>query len=422
MNECTFLVPIFLLFNATAPMLQAQDVIPVPATPQTQAELQTQTELRPQPDLQPQPGLPPQPGLAPQPGLSSQPAPQQPAAPAGQLSTADEAARYLAGLPVSPGSPLASLTQDPRWVAHSKKMNDGFGTLERRQLSNVRIFNSEIVAPATQLSRNCIYFFSGPDFVYADATFSNCTTYVLVGLEPVDPLPDLLAVPPASLLATLQDIEVSLDTILNFSFFKTKDMRQDFQRAQLKGVLPIIFVFMARTGKSIQQVSYVSLSSGGGLSEGGKGGTRGIRITYVDQANGAQKRMYYFSADLSDDALRRNPGILRFCSAFTPANALLKAASYLPHENGFSISRNYLLQNASAILQDDSGIPVRYFTPDRWTLRFFGSYTGPIEIFKKYYQPDLRQYYEASAPKPLTFGFGYRWSSRASTLILAVRK
>ena len=416
MNECTFLVPIFWLFSATAPMLQAQDVVPSPATPQTQAELQTQTELRPQQDLQPQPGP------APQPGLSSQPAPQQPAAPVAQLSTADDAARYLAGLPVSQGSPLTALTQDPRWIAHSRAMNDSFGTLERRQLSNLRIFSSELVAPATQLSRNCIYFFSGPDFAYADAMFPGCTTYVLVGLEPVDPLPDLLAVPPASLLATLQDIQVSLNTILNFSFFKTKDMRQDFQRAQLKGVLPIIFVFMARTGKSMQQVSYVSLSSGGGLSEGGKGGTHGVRITYVDQANSVQKRMYYFSADLSDDALKRNPGILRFCSAFAPANALLKAASYLPHENGFSISRNFLLRNASAIVQDDSGIPVRYFTPDRWTLRFFGSYTGTIEIFKKYYQPDLRQYYEASSPKPLTFGFGYRYSPRASTLILAVRK
>jgi hypothetical protein len=65
---------------------------------------------------------------------------------------------------------------------------------------------------------------------------------------------------------------------------------------------------------------------------------------------------------------------------------------------------------------------VRYFTPDRWTLRFFGVYTAPIDLFKKYYQADLRQYYATSSPKPLTFGFGYRWSSRTSTLILAVRK
>jgi hypothetical protein len=55
-------------------------------------------------------------------------------------------------------------------------------------------------------------------------------------------------------------------------------------------------------------------------------------------------------------------------------------------------------------------------------LRFFGTYAGPIDLFKKYNQPDLRQYYEASSPKRLTFGFGYRWHNRTSTLILAVKK
>jgi hypothetical protein len=101
---------------------------------------------------------------------------------------------------------------------------------------------------------------------------------------------------------------------------------------------------------------------------------------------------------------------------------MLKAASYLLHEGGFETVRNFLLQNSTAILQDDSGIPVHFFTPDRWTLRFFGIYTGPINLFKKFDQPDLRQYYATSSPKPLTFGFGYRWNSRASTLFLAIRK
>ena len=35
---------------------------------------------------------------------------------------------------------------------------------------------------------------------------------------------------------------------------------------------------------------------------------------------------------------------------------------------------------------------------------------------------DLRQYYAASSPKPLTFGFGYQWNRRNSTLMLAVKK
>jgi hypothetical protein len=252
--------------------------------------------------------------------------------------------------------------------------------------------------------------------------FSDCSTFVLQGLEPVVPLPDLATVSPATLAGTLQNIESSLNTILSFSFFKTKDMREDFQRSELKGVLPAICVFLARTGKEVNGIEYISLDKAGAVVQGFQGATRGAKITFTDAAAGSQKVIYYFTSDLSDDALKRNSGLLRFCEGLGPFNSLLKAASYLLHEGGFDTARNFLLQNSTAILQDDSGIPVHFFPPDRWTLRFFGVYTGPIDLFKKFFQADLRQYYAASSPKPLTFGFGYRWSSRSSTMFLAVRK
>jgi len=349
-----------------------------------------------------------------------------PVAPAPQTavksSPENDAARYFAGLALAPGSPLTALSQDPRWATHAREMNLAFSQLERRQLNNIRIFRSENVAPVTQASRTCVYLFSGPDFLYADAMFGDCSTFVLQGLEPVDPVPDLLTMPPAALVGTLEDIEVSLNTLLSFSFFKTKDMRQDFQRTQLKGVLPIIFVFMARTGKEIESVEYISLDKEGKVVQRQQGFIRGAKIDFVDPTSGSSKAMYYFTSDLSDDALKRNPALLRFCEGLGPANSLLKAASYLLHGGNFTTVRNFLLQNSASVLQDDSGIPVRYFTPDKWTLRFFGTYTGPIDLFKNYFQPDLRQYYEASSPKRLTFGFGYKWNNRSSTLFLAVRK
>jgi hypothetical protein len=337
-------------------------------------------------------------------------------------SPTNDAARYLAGLPVVPGSPLTPLAQDPRWLAHARAMNQAFAQLDQRQLNNIRTFQAENVAPVTQQNQTCLYLFSGPDFLYADAMFPNSSTFVLQGLEPIVPIPDLLTLPPSALFGTLENIQTSLNTILSFSFFKTKDMREELEHSQLKGVLPAIFVFMARTGKEIGKVEYISLDKDGKVLQGFQGITRGVKITFTDTASGSEKVMYYFTSDLSDDAIKRNPGLFRFCESLGPANSLLKAASYLLHEGGFESVRNFLLQNSKAILQDDSGIPVHYFTPDRWTLRFFGVYTAPIDLFKKFYQEDLRKYYAGSSPKPLTFGFGYRWSSRNSTLFLAVQK
>jgi hypothetical protein len=330
-----------------------------------------------------------------------------------QRSSATDAARYLGGMPVSTESPLTRLTSDPRWIAYSNAMTAAFSKLDQIQLSDIRIWRAEFLAPITKFSRSCLYFFSGPDFLYADTFYPDCNTYVLVSLEPVESIPELQSVPPGLLQNTLENIQASLNTVLNFGYFQTQDLREYSQRSQLKGVLPIIFVFLARSGKEILNVDYNAL---------GKNGTSGVKVTFLDSATGARKTLYYFSADLSDDGLKRNSSVLRFCSTLGPTNSLLKAASYLLHQNGFSIARNYLLRVSASVLEDDSGIPLRYFTPKQWNLRFFGTYNGPINLFKNFYQPDLGQYYATSSPKPLTFGLGYQYNRQDAALILAVRR
>ena len=340
----------------------------------------------------------------------------------GRLASATDVARYLAGMPVSPGSPLESLTRDPQWIAHSNAMNSSFNALDQRQINNIRVWRTEALAPVTQATHVCLYLFGGPDFLYANAFFPDASTYVLQGLEPVESIPDLLTLTIQSLDSTLQNIEISLNPVLNFSYFETKDMRSDFSRSQLKGVLPIIFVFIARSGMDIAKMDYISLEPNGGIVNGSRGSVHGVRMVLSDPATGAQKALYYFSSDLSDGFLKSNPGVVHFCERLGPTNSLLKAASYLMHQNSFNTVRNLLLTVSASILQDDSGIPIRYLTADRWTLRVFGSYPGPIDLFKNYFQPELRNYYATSNPKPLTFGFGYQINYRTSTLILAVRK
>jgi hypothetical protein len=335
-----------------------------------------------------------------------------------RLATASDVARYLAGMPVSDGSPLAALTRDPQWQAHANAMNQSFAKIETRQLSNIRTWRATMLEPVIA-NRVCLYLFGGPDFLYANVFFPDAPAYVLQGLETVDSIPDLLTLPIQALDGTLQNIQISLNNELNYSYFETKDMREDFARSQLKGVLPVLFVFIARSGLSIAKVDYISLAPNGAVIDGFRSGVRGVRMLLDDPRTGREKSLYYFSADLSNGSM--GPGILRFCSNLGPTNSFLKAASYLMHEDSFSTVRNLLLGVSASVVEDDSGIPVRYFTPDRWTLRFFGSYTSPIELFKKYYQTDLYQDYANNNPKPLTFGFGYQINRRTSNLIVAVR-
>ena len=78
-------------------------------------------------------------------------------------------------------------------------MTAAFSKLDQVQLSDIRIWRAEFLAPVTKFSRICLYFFSGPDFLYADTFYPDCNTYVLVSLESVESIPELQSVPLASI-------------------------------------------------------------------------------------------------------------------------------------------------------------------------------------------------------------------------------
>ena len=150
--------------------------------------------------------------------------------------------------------------QDPAWQQHAKFFDAAFGQLEQRQLAKIRGWAAvNLSAPRPSM----FYMFSGPDFLYADAFYSKATTYVLSALEPVGKVPDLTKVPRGSIGSNLYDIEQSLGSILSFSFFITKEMKTDLQAGPISGTLPLLYVFLARSGKTIREVSLVALDDKG---------------------------------------------------------------------------------------------------------------------------------------------------------------
>ena len=139
-----------------------------------------------------------------------------------ESASADDTARFLAGMQPSAGSPLLPLTRDAAWQQHARRFNSIFESVESRQLAKIRAWSS---AKITNPQPVLFYMFSGPDFLYANAFFPKQSTYVLAGLEPTGPIPDLMKLPRGSVGQGLRNIEVSLQSILSNSFFKTNDMR-----------------------------------------------------------------------------------------------------------------------------------------------------------------------------------------------------
>jgi len=332
-------------------------------------------------------------------------------------ATADDTARFLAGMLPSADSPLMPLTKDPAWQHHAKFLDGAFAQLEARQLSRVRAWaDTNLAAPKPTM----FYMFSGPDFLYADAFYSKASTYVMAALEPPGGMPDLLRMPRGSMGAALYNIEHSIGTILNFSFFITKHMKVDLHNGQISGTLPILLVFMERSGKSIREVTPVTLDEGGGLHSGDAGranAPRGVRVTFTGK-EGGEKTLYYFSTDLSNSGARSS-GFLKFCEGLGPGNSLIKSASYLLHSGNFTTVRDFLLANSATIIQDDSGIPLHYYNAKKWRFFPFGRYAGPISEFPGRYQESYAELFRRA--QPMDFGIGYRWRSHESNLLLSVR-
>ncbi|MFT4121184.1 MAG: hypothetical protein QM712_31015 [Bradyrhizobium sp.] len=332
--------------------------------------------------------------------------------------TFDDTARFLAGMQPSADSPLTSFTKDPGWQRHARFFDNAFAQLEQRQLSKIRNWaDVNLAAPRPTM----FYMFSGPDFLYANAFYPKASTYVLGALEPVGAVPDLTRLPHGSVGAALYNVERSLGSILSFSFFITKQMKVDLHANQVNGTLPILYVFLARSGKTIRNVEMVALDNSGGMHVGhdnpGPNATRGVRITFAG-SDGEARTLYYFSTDLSNSGARA-AGFLRFCETLGPGNSLIKSASYLLHAGNFTVVRDWLLANSATIVQDDSGIPLAYFNTRQWRLFPFGRYLGPIAEFPGRYQERYAELFTRA--QPIDFGVGYRWRTHESNVLLAVK-
>lgn len=336
---------------------------------------------------------------------------------AADAPTVDDTAKFLAGMMPSADSPLTPLTKDPSWQRHAKFFDSAFAQLEQRQVSKIRAWSeTNLAAPRPTM----FYFFSGPDFLYANAFYPKASTYVLAALEPPGSVPDLTKLPRGGIGAALYNVEHSMGSILSFSFFITKQMKVDLHAGQISGTLPVLYVFLARSGKTLKSVTPVTIDDQGAVhpvGEGKDGAVRGARIMFAG-SDGVEKTLYYFSADLSNTSARSS-GFLKFCATLAPGNSLIKSASYLLHSGNFTTARDFLLANSATIIQDDSGIPLTYYSAKKWRFFPFGRYLGPIGEFPGRYQESYASLFQRA--QPIDFGIGYRWRNHESNLLLSVR-
>jgi hypothetical protein len=309
----------------------------------------------------------------------------------------NDTARYLAGLPPTDHGLASQLAASTTWQEHARTLGADWDRFASRSWRSIRVWSGSELSGAGGASSPVFYPFSGPDFMYVYNYFPHASAYLLCGLEGVGDVPDISKLD-ANSLASLRN---SLHDLLTAGYFVTKTMR-----LEMRGTLPLMLVMLARSGCTITSLERLK---------------SGVEIRFLPENSPNERTLIYLATDLSNGSFGKGELSARL-HQLNPRKAYIKSASYLLHQNGFSEIRNCLLSQCELILQDDSGIPVRYFAPGKWSLRLYGTYTPPLNLFKEYYQPDLANLYSQTPTKSLGFGVGYKWNPKEADLIVATAK
>ncbi len=331
--------------------------------------------------------------------------------------TADDTARILAGLPPTADSPLQAVTKDAGWKRHAKQMNATWAAFEKNIATRIQVWSKAKLPPSPKAM---IYMFGGPDFPHANAFYPDASVYVLSGLEPVGFAPSAAAISSPKLANSLTYMRRSLSYYLNHGYFITAHMLKNLRAGKFTGTVPLLYVFLARSGKTINKIEFVSLGANGDLGPvKDKKKPDGAKITFTG-SDGVSRALYYFSTDLSNGGVAKST-FLAFCARQGEAGSLVKSASYLLHNRGFSKVREFVMRQSTVIVQDDTGIPLRFFKPAEWKLRAFGRYVAPIPVFKGNYQSPMAKLFNKKGTERVNFRMGYH-SGAARTNVLIAEK
>jgi hypothetical protein len=337
---------------------------------------------------------------------------------------ADDAGRFLAGMPGTAGSPFRELEDQPAWKLHRRDLDRAWAGIEADTVPAMREFQKKELDDARLEKSVVLYPFSGPDALVLTVFFPQNPVYIMVALEPAGTLPKPKQFSKPDMARRLAGVRDTVYSELHRSFFITRQMDRQFRGQVSDGLLPPILHLLVRTGHTILGHRYVRLDESGQLSERGEGapsetGNRGVEIEFRTDADQSVHKLFYFSTNLSDQRLRQNHPFLTFLAKLNGVTAFFKATSYMTHKPEFSVIRDQVLAHGGAVLEDDSGIPYHFFREQSWKVQLFGAYVRPYGSFKWMQQPDLKQAYAAPEVKPLNFRIGYGFGKIESNLILA---
>ncbi len=320
------------------------------------------------------------------------------------------------------GKSFISIIDSLYYSSFSDSMRFRFEEIEFGRLNPLNKWYERVksLTPYSKVKR-VFYPFSGGDFLHMYYTYPEADEYVMMAIEPVGELPNFGKLSASDQDSALEQIQYMLRDVFKRSYFITKNMRDDIvYKKFIDGVLPMIVWGIAITEHEIISIESASIDSLGQIttqhvSLDSQNFPDGVKIKFQKKGSDDIKSLVYLSDDISNEGFLKNKPLQNFIQNLDSVGSFMKAASYLCHYNGFSMIRDYILKKSVVHLQDDTGIPFKYFVANDFSALLYGVYDIPIEDFSpKLFQEDLATLYADSTLYfgPLPFSMGYHWASK----------
>jgi len=350
-------------------------------------------------------------------------------------------ALLLAGRTLPPGSPYYELSLCPSFRRHAAAMQLFWNQVRKDSLEEMILWRKRNV-PESLAHNPVVYPLSGADYLNAYALFPGAPEYLFIALESPGTLPDLYRMTEVEREQGLAAIRRAVATVASVNYMKSKILRRELSNAYLPGTLPVFLLLAAGLDHVVEEVHPVVLDASGNIQEsrwgdyaavpkpgrrrGARDETQGLRIVVRDPQSGQRKILVYLQVRLREEAVGPRTAEGRYLRRIRHCNTILKAAVYLFHDDDYDAVRRFLLDRSDLIVQDDSGLPYRFFDNGMWDEHLFGTYTRipPLGgIPNPPQQPLLaRHFRERGEPLAFPYGYGVLQGKGKSNLMLFVKK
>jgi hypothetical protein len=317
--------------------------------------------------------------------------------------------------------PVPSQLKESIVVAHCKKVRAAQDDYKKGWLTGARAFFAAHV-PAT-IPKVVVYPFAGGDLSTALTVYPDADEITTLSLEPAGDARAWAHLSNKELAASLSTVASELSSLYRANFSVTLNMINAMRAGRLPTQLIFGLSALTMHGYEPVMLRYFQIAADGSLryltdedltridaiKDTGKRNRAlaNIELRFRKQGSTREQTYRHIMANLDDQHVASEPGVLAHLIKKGKVAAMTKAASYLLSFDTFSAMRKYIVENVVWMVSDTTGLPPKVGKAAGFEYETHGQFERPNMKAGGDVAPQWRGLYAEQPKRPLGFRFGY---------------